>query len=354
MSTMRALVLTGPGPRAGPGRGRARAGSGRRRGAGPSGRRVRHGPRTGRRARWRTWPPAARPTPCDPATSGAAWSAPSATAWIPAWIGRRVTGDTMLACGRCDRCLAGRRHVCRELLEVGISDGVAGALAEQLRVPASSLHRLPDTRRRRGRRDGRARRQRLASGRCGARRHRACACSCGVPGTSGCSPPPSPPPPERRSTWSRAGAVAARPCLVVRGQRDVVARSPPRRADPRRHRCDRRPGRAGGGGPARRAGWAGRLHRARRVAQPDRHARPRRSATSPRSGSWAVRPASPTRSSTTPTGGSTRRRWSAGRSAWTTRPASSTDPSGARAARRSRSTRAARRRRRPAALGPLR
>ena len=29
--------------------------------------------------------------------------------------------------------------------EVGISDGVAGALAEQLRVPASSLHRLPDS-----------------------------------------------------------------------------------------------------------------------------------------------------------------------------------------------------------------
>ena len=61
-----------------------------------------------------------------------------------AWIGRRVTGDTMLACGRCDRCRSGRRHVCRDLVEVGISLGFAGALAERLRVPADSLLELPD------------------------------------------------------------------------------------------------------------------------------------------------------------------------------------------------------------------
>jgi 2-desacetyl-2-hydroxyethyl bacteriochlorophyllide A dehydrogenase len=62
-----------------------------------------------------------------------------------AWLGRRVTGDTMLACGICDRCRAGRRHVCRDLVEVGISLGFDGALAEQLRVPVASLHRLPDS-----------------------------------------------------------------------------------------------------------------------------------------------------------------------------------------------------------------
>jgi threonine dehydrogenase-like Zn-dependent dehydrogenase len=60
-----------------------------------------------------------------------------------AWLGARVTGDTMLACGRCDRCTSGRRHVCRDLVEVGISRGFAGALAESLVVPASSLLRLP-------------------------------------------------------------------------------------------------------------------------------------------------------------------------------------------------------------------
>jgi 2-desacetyl-2-hydroxyethyl bacteriochlorophyllide A dehydrogenase len=62
----------------------------------------------------------------------------------PSWRGARVTGDTMLACGTCDRCIDGRGHVCRDLVEVGISMGFAGALAERLRVPARSLHRLPD------------------------------------------------------------------------------------------------------------------------------------------------------------------------------------------------------------------
>jgi 2-desacetyl-2-hydroxyethyl bacteriochlorophyllide A dehydrogenase len=62
-----------------------------------------------------------------------------------AWLGERVTGDTMLACGTCDRCVAGRRNLCRNLVEVGISLGRAGALAERLVVPVTSLHRLPDT-----------------------------------------------------------------------------------------------------------------------------------------------------------------------------------------------------------------
>jgi 2-desacetyl-2-hydroxyethyl bacteriochlorophyllide A dehydrogenase len=61
------------------------------------------------------------------------------------WLGQRVTGDTMLACGTCDRCAAGRRNLCRNLVEVGISLDRAGALAERMAVPATSLHRLPDT-----------------------------------------------------------------------------------------------------------------------------------------------------------------------------------------------------------------
>ncbi|WP_036333707.1 zinc-dependent alcohol dehydrogenase [Microbispora sp. ATCC PTA-5024] len=62
----------------------------------------------------------------------------------PAWLGRRVTGDTMLGCGACPRCLRGRHHVCEERHEVGIRRGWAGALAERLLVPAASLHPLPD------------------------------------------------------------------------------------------------------------------------------------------------------------------------------------------------------------------
>jgi threonine dehydrogenase-like Zn-dependent dehydrogenase len=61
-----------------------------------------------------------------------------------AWVGRRVVGDTMLGDGVCRRCRGGHQHVCDNRQEVGIRGGRAGALAEQLAVPASSLHALPD------------------------------------------------------------------------------------------------------------------------------------------------------------------------------------------------------------------
>jgi 2-desacetyl-2-hydroxyethyl bacteriochlorophyllide A dehydrogenase len=61
----------------------------------------------------------------------------------PGWLGVRVTGDTMLGCGRCARCRAGRGHVCADRCEVGIM-GWPGALAEKVLVPVSSLYRLPD------------------------------------------------------------------------------------------------------------------------------------------------------------------------------------------------------------------
>ncbi|MFM9448706.1 zinc-binding dehydrogenase [Streptomyces acidiscabies] len=61
-----------------------------------------------------------------------------------AWLGRRVMGDTMLGCGDCRRCRRGHQHVCDRRQEVGVRGGRAGALAEQLAVPASSLHALPD------------------------------------------------------------------------------------------------------------------------------------------------------------------------------------------------------------------
>jgi threonine dehydrogenase-like Zn-dependent dehydrogenase len=60
------------------------------------------------------------------------------------WLGRRVTGDTMLGDGSCRRCRRGHQHVCADRQEVGIRGGRDGALAEQLVVPARSLHALPD------------------------------------------------------------------------------------------------------------------------------------------------------------------------------------------------------------------
>jgi threonine dehydrogenase-like Zn-dependent dehydrogenase len=63
----------------------------------------------------------------------------------PLWIGRRVTGDTMLGCRRCDRCTAGRQHLCADRYEIGIRGGWPGALAEQLPVPVTALQPLPDS-----------------------------------------------------------------------------------------------------------------------------------------------------------------------------------------------------------------
>jgi threonine dehydrogenase-like Zn-dependent dehydrogenase len=63
----------------------------------------------------------------------------------PGWIGRRVTGDTMLGDGVCRRCRKGHQHVCANRQEVGVRGGRPGALAEQLAVPATSLHTLPAT-----------------------------------------------------------------------------------------------------------------------------------------------------------------------------------------------------------------
>jgi threonine dehydrogenase-like Zn-dependent dehydrogenase len=62
----------------------------------------------------------------------------------PAWLGRRVMGDTMLGDRTCRRCRLGRQHVCEHRQEVGIRGGRHGALAEKVAVPAWSLHPLPD------------------------------------------------------------------------------------------------------------------------------------------------------------------------------------------------------------------
>ena len=65
---------------------------------------------------------------------------------VPAsWLGQRVTGDTMLGCGTCDRCRSGRTHLCADRYEIGIRRGWPGALAERLPVPEWALFPLPDS-----------------------------------------------------------------------------------------------------------------------------------------------------------------------------------------------------------------
>lgn len=63
----------------------------------------------------------------------------------PSWVGRRVTGDTMLGCASCARCLSGRQHLCATRYEIGIRGGWPGALATSLLVPARALVPLPST-----------------------------------------------------------------------------------------------------------------------------------------------------------------------------------------------------------------
>jgi threonine dehydrogenase-like Zn-dependent dehydrogenase len=63
----------------------------------------------------------------------------------PSWLGRRVMGDTMLGDQVCRRCRRGHQHVCANRQEVGVRDGRPGALAEQIAVPAWSLHPLPES-----------------------------------------------------------------------------------------------------------------------------------------------------------------------------------------------------------------
>ena len=56
--------------------------------------------------------------------------------------GDPVVGQTMIPCGGCAGCVRGRRQQCRRMTEVGLY-GQQGAVAEYLRLPAHTLHRLP-------------------------------------------------------------------------------------------------------------------------------------------------------------------------------------------------------------------
>ncbi len=57
-------------------------------------------------------------------------------------IGDRVSGEGHVTCGHCRNCRAGRRHLCRNTIGVGVNR--AGCFAEYLVIPASNVFILPD------------------------------------------------------------------------------------------------------------------------------------------------------------------------------------------------------------------
>ena len=59
--------------------------------------------------------------------------------------GDRVAIDPLIACGKCDQCLARRRHTCRHQKFLGVPGQTAGALAERMLLPADCLFPVPAT-----------------------------------------------------------------------------------------------------------------------------------------------------------------------------------------------------------------
>jgi len=57
-------------------------------------------------------------------------------------IGDRVSGEGHITCGYCRNCKAGRRHLCRNTIGVGVNR--SGAFAEYLSIPAVNAFKLPD------------------------------------------------------------------------------------------------------------------------------------------------------------------------------------------------------------------
>jgi len=57
-------------------------------------------------------------------------------------VGDRVSGEGHITCGFCRNCRAGRRHLCRNTVGVGVNR--EGAFAEYLAIPAFNAFRIPD------------------------------------------------------------------------------------------------------------------------------------------------------------------------------------------------------------------
>ena len=59
-------------------------------------------------------------------------------------LGMRVCAEPNLACGRCRYCRRRQPNICLDYQVVGEEEGLGGACAEYVRIPADQLYHLPD------------------------------------------------------------------------------------------------------------------------------------------------------------------------------------------------------------------
>lgn len=57
-------------------------------------------------------------------------------------VGDRVSGEGHITCGHCRNCRAGRRHLCRNTVGVGVNR--QGCFAEYLSIPAGNVFKIPE------------------------------------------------------------------------------------------------------------------------------------------------------------------------------------------------------------------
>ncbi|PZA06204.1 MULTISPECIES: alcohol dehydrogenase catalytic domain-containing protein [unclassified Meiothermus] len=60
----------------------------------------------------------------------------------PEWLGRAVTVNPLVACGRCDPCRRGLSNLCANRTNVGFH--YPGGFAQQIRLPPTQLYPLPE------------------------------------------------------------------------------------------------------------------------------------------------------------------------------------------------------------------
>lgn len=57
-------------------------------------------------------------------------------------VGDRISGEGHVTCGRCRKCRAGRQHLCRNTIGIGVNR--AGCFAEYLSIPANNVIKIPE------------------------------------------------------------------------------------------------------------------------------------------------------------------------------------------------------------------